>query len=239
MSKRLEGKVALITGATRGIGEAVARRFAQEGAHIIALARSKKGLEELDEKIKAISGNSATLVECDLKKGPRIDSLGIEIAKRFEKLDILVGNAGILGTLTPITHADVTMWQDVIDINLMANFRLIRIMDPLLRRAKAGRAIFVSSNVEGIDPYWGAYATSKKALQHLVQTYAEEIRNTSNVKVNLITPGETATDMLQQVMPAQDISKYTKPDDITEIFVRLAEESCQETGAIFATEEVS
>lgn len=240
MTKRLEGKIALVTGATRGIGEAVARRFATEGAHIIALARSKKGLEALDEKIQTITGKPATLVECDLKNGARIDSLGVEIAKRFEKLDILVANAGILGTLTPLPHSDPTMWQNVLDINLTSNFRLIRILDPLLRKALAGRGIFVTSGItEEVHPYWGAYATSKMALEHMVKIYAHEIMNTSAVKVNLVSPGQVATDMLQEVMPAKDLSEYRKPDDITEIFVKLAEESCADTGKIFYPEDVA
>ncbi|MFI4988635.1 MAG: SDR family NAD(P)-dependent oxidoreductase, partial [Alphaproteobacteria bacterium] len=170
----LAGRVALITGASRGIGAAVAKRFAAEGAHVILAARTVGGLEEVDDAIQA-AGGTATLVPLDLKDVEQIDRLGAALYERYRKLDILVGNAAVLGVLSPLGHIDPEVWAEVMAVNLTANWRLIRSMDPLLRQAEAGRAIFVTSRAgSGVFPYWGAYAASKAALEMMVRTYAGE-----------------------------------------------------------------
>ena len=188
MTKVLAGCIALITGASRGIGAAVAKRFAAEGAHVILIARTVGGLEETDDAIKA-KGGSATLVPLDLAAANGIEELGQAVANRFKRLDILVGNAGVLGTLGPAAHMDVPVWERTIAVNLNANWRLIRSFDPLLRESDAPRAIFVTSGVTGaVFPYWSAYAASKAALETLVKTYAAEVAKTK-IRVNLLDPG--------------------------------------------------
>ena len=168
MSGRLEGRVALVTGASRGIGMAVARRFAAEGARLVLVARTVGGLEELDDAIRQDGGLGATLVPLDLREFDAIDRLGASLYERHGRLDVLVGNAGVLGTLSPLGHIGPNDWAEVMDINLTANWRLIRSLDPLLRRAEAGRAIFVSSGAAAAaHAYWGAYAVSKAALEML------------------------------------------------------------------------
>ncbi len=170
---RLAGRVALITGASRGIGAAVARRFAAEGARLVLAARTVGGLEEVDDAIRSGGGERATLVPLDLREFDAIDRLGASLYARFGHLDVLVGNAGVLGTLSPLGHIEPPGWAEVMDINLTANWRLIRSLDPLLRRSKSGRAIFVSSGAAAVPhAYWGAYAVSKAALEMLVRTYA-------------------------------------------------------------------
>ncbi|MBL0317815.1 MAG: SDR family NAD(P)-dependent oxidoreductase [Alphaproteobacteria bacterium] len=232
MSGILEGRIALITGASRGIGAAVAKRLAREGAHTILLARTVGGLEEVDDAIQAMGGQ-ATLVPLDLTKADQIDALGAEIFQRFKRLDILVGNAGILGSLTPVSHIVPKVWDEVIATNLTANYRLLRSMDPLLKASASGRAMFVTSNVtEAVYPYWGAYAASKLALACLGKTYAAENKHTS-VKANLINPGEVRTDMHAAAMPGQDPMKLVHPDEITDIFVELAAEACTASGKKF------
>ena len=224
MSKRLEGRIALVTGASRGIGAAVAKRYAAEGAHVIAIARSSGGLEKLDDEIKALGG-SATLVPLDLMEYDQIDQLGGIIAERFGKLDILVGNAGLLGTLGPVAHAKPKDWDKVMAVNVTANYRLIRSFDPLLRESDAGRALFVTSGVTLREPpkaYWGPYAVSKAALETLVNTYAAEMEKTS-VRVNLVDPGIVRTAMRKEAMPGEDASKLPAPESITDLFVELAE----------------
>jgi NAD(P)-dependent dehydrogenase (short-subunit alcohol dehydrogenase family) len=230
--KKLEGKIALVTGASRGIGAAVAKRYAKEGAHVIMAARSVKGLEEVDDYIKSVNGN-ATLVPLDLTDGSKIDQLGALIHQRFGKLDILVGNAAQLGELSPVAHIVPKVWDNVIAVNLTSNYRLIRSMHPLLNMASGGRAIFVSSGLARTTiPYYGSYAVSKAGLEMLVKLYAAE-NVSSNIRANLIDPGMIDTEMLAQAMPGKDKSSYPKPDDITGKFVELALESCQATGEVF------
>jgi NAD(P)-dependent dehydrogenase (short-subunit alcohol dehydrogenase family) len=218
--KRLENKIALITGASRGIGAAVAKRFAAEGAHVIVTARTIGGLEEVDDAIRAIGG-TATIVPLDLRQMDMIDSLGAQIYERFGKLDILVGNAATLGALSPLPHASPNEVEDVFDVNALANYRLIRALDPLLRRAEAGRVVMVTSGA-AIAPiaYWGPYAASKAALEHFTHTYAAEMKSTP-VRVNLIDPGVIATRMRAQAFPAEDATTLPSPDSVTEWFVRL------------------
>ena len=231
---RLAGRLALVTGASRGIGAAVARRFAAEGAQVILTARTVGGLEEVDDQIRQAGGKPATLVPLDLRDFDKIDALGASLFERFGKLDVLVGNAAILGTLSPLAHGDPQTWQAVIDVNLTANFRLIRSLDPLLRRSEAGRAIFVTSGAAARPiPYWGTYATSKTALEMLVGTYAAETAKT-NVRVNLVDPGVVRTIMRAQAFPGEDPESLTPPEAITEAFVELASAECTRRGETLA-----
>jgi NAD(P)-dependent dehydrogenase (short-subunit alcohol dehydrogenase family) len=231
-SQRLAGRLALVTGATRGIGRAVALAYAREGAHVILVGRTVGALEEVDDEVREIGG-SATLLTLDLKRHDKIDALGPTIYQRWQKLDILVGNAGILGPLSPLGHVAAETWDEVLQVNLTANWRLIRTLDPLLRASDAGRAIFVSSGV-AVRPraYWGPYAISKAALEALVRTWADEVANTP-VRVNLVNPGPTGTRMRAQAFPGEDPATLQTPEDIVPTFVRLAEPSCTDNGRLF------
>ena len=229
MSKRLEGRVAVVTGASRGIGAAVAERFAMEGAHIIAVARTVGGLEDLDDRVQA-AGSSATLVPLDITDYDGIDRLGGAIAERWGKLDILVGNAAILGSLTPMGHIKPTDWDQIMAVNVTANWRLIRSLDPLLRASDAGRAMFVTSGVaKGAFAYWGGYAISKAALECMVTTYAAELGKT-NAQANIIEPGIVRTAMRAAAMPGEDPSTLPDPASITDVFVDLADPACTRNG---------
>ena len=230
--KRLSGRIALVTGASRGIGRAVARRFAAEGARLILVARTSGGLEEADDEVRGAGGEPAMLVPLDTCQGDLVDQLGAALHERFGRLDILVGNAAILGGLRPVGHYPPDVWANVIALNLTANWRLIRSLDPLLRLSDAGRAMFVTSGVtEGTPPaYWGAYTASKAALEALVRTYAAELKRT-NLKVNIIEPGASATNMRAEAFPGEDPNTLATPDEITELFVELAEASYDESGA--------
>ncbi len=224
--------VALVTGASRGIGEAVAKRFAREGMHVIAVAKNGKLLEKLDDAIRA-EGGSCTLVQLDLTEFPKIDELAAMIAERYGKLDVLVGNAAVLGEISPMPHGDPIEWQKTIDINLNANFHLIRTMDTLLRAAPAGRAIFVTSGVATrISAYWGAYAVSKTALDALVKTYAAENEKTP-LRINLLDPGRTRTRMRAQAFPGENPDTLPTPESLTDLFVKLASADMMESGKTF------
>ena len=227
---RLKGRIALITGASRGIGAAVAKRFAREGAHLILLARTTGALEEIDNEIQNISGIPATLVPLDLREFDEIDRMGATLNERFGHLDILVGNAGILGALSPMGHIDPKSWDQVMTVNLTANWRLIRSMDPLLQQSDAGRAIFVTSTV-GSNPraFWAAYAVSKAALEMMVRVYAEENLK-SRVCANLINPGSTRTRMRAEAMPGENPLTIKAPEEVTDPFVELAEPNSQNNG---------
>ena len=226
---KLAGKIALITGASRGIGAAVAKRFAAEGAHVILVARTQAGLEEVDDEIRD-AGGTATLFVADLTDYDKIDQMGAALFERFGRLDVLVGNAGILGDLSPIGHIDPQAWDQVMAVNTTANWRLLRSCDPLLRQSDAGRAIFVSSSV-GATPkaYWSIYAISKAALEIIVKIYALEIENTA-IRANLITPGATRTNMRALAMPGEDPETLKTPDDVTDYFVDLAVSDCTHNG---------
>ena len=230
-SARLAGRLALVTGASRGIGAAVARRFAAEGAHVILVARTVGGLEELDDEIHNAGGH-ATLVPLNLRDFDKIDQMGGGLYQRFGKLDVLVGNAGVLGTLSPTGHVLPQTWQEVIDVNLTANWRLIRSMDPLLRRSEAGRAIFTTcAAARDATPYWGAYAASKAALETMVKIYAGELGQTK-ARANLVDPGIVATKLRTQGFPGEDQARLASPEDVTEPFVALAAADCTRNGEI-------
>jgi NAD(P)-dependent dehydrogenase (short-subunit alcohol dehydrogenase family) len=220
----LKDKVALITGASRGIGAAVAKAYAAQGAHVILTARTVGGLEEVDDEIKKIPGANATLVPLDLRQGDMIDALGASIYERFRKLDVLVGNAAMLGSLSPVAHASPTEFEDVFKVNVTANYRLIRSMDPLLRASTAGRIIMVTSGAASAPiAYWGPYAASKAALEHLTLTYAAEVKQTA-IKANLIDPGAIRSKMRAQAFPGEDPLSLPTPESITGLFIDLAGE---------------
>ncbi|KAB7740458.1 SDR family NAD(P)-dependent oxidoreductase [Parvibaculum sedimenti] len=231
MTGRLQGRLAVITGASRGIGRAVALGFAAEGAHVILVARTVGGLEEVDDEIRKIGGK-ATLVPLDLTDFDALDRLGATIFERWGKLDILVGNAGTLGVLTPVSHLEVKAWDKIVNTNITANWRLIRSFEPLLKRSDAGRAIFVTSGAaQKAKPFWGGYAMSKAALEALVKTWAAECANTS-IRANLLSPGATRTAMRKQAMPGEDPSALTKPADLVPLFIELAMTSCERNGEV-------
>jgi NAD(P)-dependent dehydrogenase (short-subunit alcohol dehydrogenase family) len=218
---RLQGRIALVTGASRGLGAAAALAYAKEGAHCVLVARTVGGLEALDDRIKAVGG-SATLVPLDVTDGPGIDRLGAALYERFGKLDILLGNAALLGQLSPIGHIEPDIFERVMAVNVTANWRLIRSLDPLLRRSDSGRAIFVTSGISRrIVPYWSAYAASKAALDMMVGVYAAECAHTP-VKVNLYNPGPTRTKMRKEAFPGEDPETVPLPEAHAEALVQLA-----------------
>ena len=232
MDKPLSNRIAVVTGASRGIGRAAALALAEAGAHIIALARTQGALEQLDDEIRA-RGSSATLVPVNLKDFDAIDRLGAAIYERWGKLDILLGNAGILGELAPITHVDQPVWDEVMAVNVTANYRLIRSLDPLLRASDAGRAIFVSSGAaHKCRAYWGVYSVSKAALEALVRTYAAETVTTP-VKAMLLNPGPLRTAMRRAAMPGEDPLTLRTPEDLAPHILKLALPDWGQTGKIY------
>lgn len=233
MPPPLADRVALVTGASRGIGYASALALAKAGAHVVAVARTVGGLEELDDAIRAVGG-SATLVPLDLKDYPGIDRLGTALGERFGRLDALVGNAGILGPLSPLGHVEPTAWDAVMAVNVTANWRLIRALDPLLRRSDAGRVVFISSGVAALAlAYWGPYAASKAALEVLARTYAAETATTT-VRVNVLTPGAVRTRMRAQAMPGEDPMTLPTAEQVAEKIVELCLPSLQQSGKLYA-----
>lgn len=218
--QRLLNRVALVTGASRGIGRAVACALAREGAHVIATARTVGALEELDDEIKR-GGGSATLVPFDLRDGPAFPKLAGAIAERWRKLDVLIGNAGVLGTLTPVHQIDPKHWVEALDINVNANLRLIQFLDPLLKASDAGRAVFVTSGAaHHTRPYWGTYSTSKAALDALIKTYAGECA-TTKLRVNLFSPGPVKTAMRAKAFPGEDPTTLPTPDEVARALIDL------------------
>jgi NAD(P)-dependent dehydrogenase (short-subunit alcohol dehydrogenase family) len=228
---RLAGKVALITGASRGIGAALAERFAREGAHLVLVARTVGGLEETDDRVRA-AGGSATLVPLDLRDFGKLDELGAVLYERFGRLDVLVGNAAEFGVFSPLGHIDPAVWSEVIDLNLTANWRLIRAMDPLLRAAPAGRAIFVTSRLaRDALPYYGPYAVSKAGLETMVRIYAGEIARTT-VRSNLIDPRIARTRLRAVIFPGENPETVPPPERVTDGFLELALPECTRNGEI-------
>ena len=219
-SGRLSSRVAIVTGASRGLGRAVALELAREGAHVIALARTVGALEELDDEIKR-AGSSTTLVPLDLRDAEALPRLAQAVASRWGKLDILIGNAGVLGKLTPLAHLDEKTWAEAFDVNVTANWRLIRAFDSLLKKSDAGRALFVTSGrAERFEPYWGIYSATKAALNALVKTYAAECVGTS-VRVNLVSPGRVRTGMRRDAFPGENPATVTAPEDLAAAIVEL------------------
>ncbi len=235
MPRPLHGRVALITGASRGIGAAVAIRIAHEGAHVVLVARTVAGLEEADDQIRRAGGH-ATLVPCDLRQGDKIDMLGPAMLERFGKLDIFVGNAAVLGGLMPLGHYEPTEWQEVIAVNLDANWRLSRVLDPLLRRSDAGRAVLVTCEIAR-EPraYWGPYAASKAGLEALARTWAAESAK-SNLRVNLLDPGPAATRLRALAYPGENRAELPRPEAVTTRFVELASPAFSENGTLVVSD---
>ena len=228
----LAGRIAVVTGASRGIGYQAAKGFAAAGAHVIAVARTVGGLEELDDEIKA-AGGSATLVPLDLKDFPGIDRLGAAIHERWGRLDVLLANAGVLGQLSPLGHVPPKVWDEVMAVNVTANWRLIRSLDPLLRQSDAGRALFMSSGAASLcRPFWGPYSVSKAAVEALVRTYAQEVRSTP-IRVAAIDPGRTRTAMRAKAMPGEDPATLPEPSAIVPDLVRMASPAFERTNTLF------
>lgn len=212
--------IALITGASRGIGAATALAMAKAGYHCVLTARTVGGLEETDDAIRAIGG-SATIVPLDLRQLGMVDSLAAQVYERFGKLDALIGNAGMLGNLTPIAHHDTNEWEDVFRINVHANARLLRGCDPLLKKSESPRVVMVTSSAaRHAVAYWGAYAASKAALEQLALIYAAEVVNTP-IRVNLLDPGGTRTRMRAKAFPSEDTSRLHSPEQVAEAVLRL------------------
>jgi NAD(P)-dependent dehydrogenase (short-subunit alcohol dehydrogenase family) len=232
----LEGRLALVTGASRGIGRAVAKALAREGAHVVVTARTTGALEELDDEIAAFGG-SATLLPLDLKAADRIDQLGPTLYQRWGKLDILVGAAGVLGPLSPLGHVTAEGWNLVMRVNLDANWRLIRTLDPLLTRSDGARVIVVSSGAaSGKNAYWGPYAVSKAALETLARTYAAETINTPT-RVNIVNPGPVRTHMRAKAFPGEDPMTLPAPEELAPMFVELCQPGVTATGETFSFRE--
>ena len=229
MTKTLDGRLALITGASRGIGRAAALALAKAGAHVILVARTVGGLEEADDEIQKLGG-TATLVPMNLRDSEAIDRLGASIFERWGRLDAFLGNAGVLGQLTPLAHLEPKTFQEVMEVNVTANWRLLRSLDPLLRQSDAGRVLFVTSGAaRKHTPFWGAYSVSKAALESLALTYAAECE-TTNIKVNLINPGPMRTAMRKKAMPGEDPNTLPSPDDMAPKIVEMLSPSFTQNG---------
>jgi len=228
----LSGKVVLVTGASRGIGYFTARALAKAGAHVIAVARTQGGLEELDDDIRK-DGGSATLVPLNLTDSDGIVRLAAALQERHGKLDILVGNAGVAGPSSPLGHIELKSWNDVMAINVAANFQLIRCLEPLLRQSDAGRAVFVTSAAASqANAYLGPYAASKAALETLARAWAHETANTP-LRVNLFNPGPTRTRMRATVFPGEDPETLQTPDQVAELILPMCAPEWTETGRLY------
>jgi NAD(P)-dependent dehydrogenase (short-subunit alcohol dehydrogenase family) len=232
MTQPLASRIALVTGASRGIGYATALALAKAGAHVVALARTVGGLEELDDAVNAIGG-SATLVPLDIKDFDSFDRLAAGLHERYGRLDILVGNAGVLGPLSPLPHVEPKEWDEAIAINVTANFRLLRALDPLLRASEAARVVFMTSGVASTPrAYWGPYAITKAAVEAMARTYAAETA-TTNIRVNLHSPGPTRTRMRASAMPGEDPMTLKTPDEIADSIVAMCLPSFTESGCLY------
>ncbi|CDX56077.1 Short-chain dehydrogenase/reductase SDR [Mesorhizobium plurifarium] len=233
MTLDLSGRVAVVTGASRGIGYFIARELAAAGAHVIAVARTVGGLEELDDEIKADGRGQATLVPLDLTDMPGIDRLGGAIHERWGKLDILVANAGMLGVISPIGHVEAKTFEKVMTLNVTSTWRLIRSVDPLLRLSDAGRAIILSSSAaHSARAFWAPYAASKAAVETMMRSWAHETESLP-LRVNAADPGATRTAMRAQAMPGEDPETLPHPSEIARRIVPLASPDLKETGLIF------
>jgi len=227
----LDGRVALVTGASRGIGAATAIELARRGAHVVLTARTEGGLTETDDAIRAL-GRAATLLPLDLLDVEQLDAIGPSLYERFKRLDILVGNAGALGTLTPVPHITPDDWADVVGVNMTAAWRLLRSCAPLLLAAEAGRAVFVTSRiVHAPAAYWGAYGATKAGLEHLILAWAAETRKT-RLRVNLFDPGVVATRLRKAAMPGEDPATLRRPEDVAPALADLCGPAETRHGAV-------
>ncbi|UOM33867.1 SDR family NAD(P)-dependent oxidoreductase [Acuticoccus sp. I52.16.1] len=233
---RLDGTLAVVTGATRGIGEAVAVDLAARGCHVIAVGRKVEALEALDDRIRGVNG-MATLVPIELTDGPGVDRLGASIHERWGKLDIFVGNAGLLGRIAPLAHVPAKVWQETFDVNVSANWRLIRTLDPVLRAATAARCVFLTSGAATkLRPNWGPYSISKAALNALVATYAAEVANTP-IRANLFSPGPIRTLMRAAAVPGEDPMTLPTPEDVAPYIAAMCAPSFTRNGATWSFPE--
>ena len=231
MNTATSERIVLVTGASRGIGRAAAVALAKAGAHLVLAARTVGGLEEVDDEIRA-AGGSATLVPLDLRDFDALDRLGATLFERWGKLDGLLANAGVLGVLTPLPHLSPKVWQESIDVNVTANWRLIRSLDPLLRKSDAARVVFISSGAaRKFHPYWGSYSVAKAALEALALTYAAECANT-NIKVNLLNPGPLRTRMRAKAMPGEDPMDLQPPEAVAPLIVEMLSPSYEKNGEL-------
>jgi len=228
---KFSNKVVLITGASRGLGAALAHGFAKEGATLILMARHVAGLEAIDKELDQYNVET-TLVPLDLSKPERLQSLPQALMEKFGHLDVLVGNAGMLGNLSPLTHYSPRDFQKIMDVNVTANWHLMTGLEALLKKSKAPREIFITSAwAHDVSPYWGPYAASKAALDTMVKTYAQEMVNTP-FRGNLVDPGAMQTDMFKKAMPGADLSTIKAPEDNVQVIMELALEDCKVTGTI-------
>jgi NAD(P)-dependent dehydrogenase (short-subunit alcohol dehydrogenase family) len=224
-------RIALVTGASRGIGRAAALALAGAGAHVILVSRTVGGLEEVDDEIQK-AGGSATLVPLDLKDFPALDRLGASLFERWGRLDAFLGNAGVLGTLTPLSHLEPKHFQELVDVNVTANWRLLRSLDPLLRASEAGRVLFVSSGAaRKHTPFWGGYAMSKAALESIALTYAAECEPTK-VRANLLNPGPMRTRMRAKAFPGEDPQSLRPPEAAVPAILDLLSPECTKNGEL-------
>ena len=231
-ARSLAGRVALVTGATRGIGHALAVALAHAGAHVVAIGRTQGALEELDDAVRA-AGSAATLVPLDMRDYPGIYRLAKALNERHQHLDVLVGNAAIAGQRSPLGHVDPAAWDEAMAVNVTANYHLIRAMDPLLRRAAAGRVVFMTSGAAThARAYAGPYSVSKAALNVLARTYAAETDSTP-IRVNLFNPGPTRTRMRAQVMPGEDPMTLPTPEQVAEKILDLCLPNFSESGKLY------
>lgn len=236
MTVDLKGRIALVTGASRGIGFFTALELAKAGAHVIACARTVGGLEELDDAIKAVGG-TATLVPFDLADMNAIDALGASINDRWGKLDILVANAGMLGVISPIGHIEAKVFEKVMTINVTATWRLIRSVEPLLVKSDQGRALILSSAAaHKCRPFWGVYSVSKAAVEALARTWAGETQRLP-LRIVSIDPGATRTAMRAQAVPGEDPSTVPHPSEVAARLLPLCGPDLTETGKLFVVRE--
>lgn len=235
--KRLDGRIALVTGASRGIGAAAAKALAEEGAHIILLGRNQTGLAETYDIINE-NGGSATIMPFDLTKLDELEALGPTILERFKRLDIFVANAGQLGTLTPISHSKIKDWRDIYTVNVLSNVQMIRTLEPLLKVSDAGRAIFVGSDLGEVPhAFWGQYSMSKASIMMVARVWAEEVKHTA-IKINSICPGAVDTDLLAEAFPGgYQADDLRMPEDIAPMFVELSLPSCTKHGEILRPQD--
>lgn len=230
--RRFSGRIAVVTGASRGLGAAVAKRLGAAGAQVVLVARTQGAIEQVDDAIRAAGGQRAVLAPLDLADGASIDQLGRALFDRFGRLDMLVAAAGILGALSPLGHIDPPVWEAVIRTNLTANWRLIRSLDPLLRASEAGRAVFVTAaqGREGVA-YWGAYAVAKAGLETLARIYAAEVAH-SRLRVNLLDPGPFRSRLRAQAFPGEDPGVLPDPESLADLALDLLDASCTRHGAL-------